>query len=163
MLVRKPFARWGLGSHKPDFTNLLAKSDKEKQMALDLERFKALLALVDYGCDFRNGKCIDSRRKKIHRRWADPEKPGMCCCRGCASNSAYMDYHPRLPEAITFLTETYDSETGFWRKGKGCIIPHKWRSQTCLGHYCVSAKNSEHLVPLQYIHSTLRRLAGEKW
>ena len=88
---------------------------------------------INYGCDFKDGKC------KSYKDSTYDDAP-RCCCHGCASCSAYIyqhkDYNKFSPEAKEMFLKLFDEQLGFWREGKGCILPRKYRSLTCLSHNC---------------------------
>ena len=92
-----------------------------------------LTSYLIFNCDFdEKGLCKARRPHMI----ADDDVAQMCCCSGC---KACMGFHYILP-ADYGIIETYashfDKETGFWRKGHGCILPRKYRSSTCLTYNC---------------------------
>jgi hypothetical protein len=60
----------------------------------------------------------------------------MCCCSGCRSCFGFLYQLPESYNVIQFYAEHFNGETGFWRKGTGCILPRSHRSSTCLTHNC---------------------------
>ncbi len=87
-------------------------------------RAAELTERIDFGCDFKNGRC------KKHRRDKEP----MCCCQYCAVEGGYL--HKVSAAGAKVVQKLWDKKTGLWRKGKGCILPRRYRSITCLLHSC---------------------------
>jgi hypothetical protein len=57
-----------------------------------------------------------------------------CCCSDCLWSIGY--FRRMLDKDLTYYSKHFSFKTGFWRKGKGCILPHKMRSVTCLTYHC---------------------------
>lgn len=72
-------------------------------------------------CSFVDGKCPSLRLSGWHQ----------CCC-GCAESSGYLKFFPKEQKHYLKL---YDKEKGFVGD-KGCVLPVKFRSLTCVGYYC---------------------------
>ena len=107
-----------------------------------------LTAKVDFGCGFENGEC----KAKRSLGWSSTE---MCCCKDCASNIGYLniiffsEYSDNydIQQELLYYTKKYQFNTGFWRKGKGCILPREKRSTTCLTYKCShTITNEEELL-----------------
>ena len=102
----------------------------------DWRQFAKLTALVDYGCNFKRGKCRNngigySRSNK------------MGCCNGCNRSFGYLRNIPMDWEYIVRIARLFNKETGFWRKGKGCVLPVELRSAVCLGYVCTTTKDHQ--------------------
>ena len=41
-----------------------------------------------------------------------------------------------IPKDLKYYARKFSVRTGFWRKGKGCNLPHHMRSVTCITHNC---------------------------
>lgn len=109
----------------------------------EYRRLAALTEFYDYGCDFSDdGLCFRYRRP-------DMPKPDdgicKCCCHSCYGSTGYLYKFPNEYEQIKIYAHFYkhhsnhwkDPENlGFWREGKGCILPRELRSPTCLTHMC---------------------------
>lgn len=94
---------------------------------------------IEYGCCFQiDGTCIQSRNQEKRGSSPDP----MCCCRWCVGNVGYFDRIQNDPEVIAMIADHFKAKVGFWRKGKGCILPRKYRSTTCLGYRCGDSSKS---------------------
>lgn len=111
----------------------------------EIKRLKGETALLNFKCEFIDGKCITSRE---HPEWG-LVKCG-CCCSMCASAKGYLyDRYPKEDKPI--YDDLFDLNLGFWRKGKGCILPREMRSVTCLRYFChpsqaiLSEENAEKL------------------
>jgi hypothetical protein len=104
----------------------------------EYERFAKLTEHIDYHCDFKkDGTC---------KRYKKPSRDNACCCDGCFS---LIGYHRELPNdynrlrlyADLFKPKEYDENnnllaSGFWKRGKGCVLPREMRSSTCLTYSC---------------------------
>jgi len=91
-------------------------------------------ASIDFGCDFdASGICAN------RRAYAPSPDLQMCCCSGCASAHGYLTAIP--PNTAPYYARLFHKVTGFWREGKGCFLPRKFRSRTCLGFHCFSKVN----------------------
>lgn len=96
-------------------------------------RFAKLTALVDYGCNFKGGKCKNNGNGGIRSN-------GMGCCVGCERSFGYLRNIPVDWECIVKMARLFNKKTGFWRKSKGCVLPIELRSDICLGYICTSAR-----------------------
>ena len=74
----------------------------------------------------------------------------QCCCHNCYHNGGFFNI--MMDTDITKYSKHFSIRTGFWRKGKGCVLPHKMRSITCLTHHC----NHDHIEPFAYGIMTIR-------
>ena len=110
-----------------------------------------LTKYLDYDCRFTELGCKQYcfKNKKEKEEWINKNKGEnkrrvywklMCCCGGCRGSLGYL---PSIaPGAVRIYARHFHYKTGFWREGKGCVLPRKYRSITCLGHSC-SANHSE--------------------
>jgi len=57
-----------------------------------------------------------------------------CCCVDCRKSYGY--FRILLNSDLKYYARHFNTKTGFWRKEKGCILPHKMRSVTCLTYHC---------------------------
>jgi hypothetical protein len=90
----------------------------------DYQKVARETSKIDYNCQFKEGHC-----KRILNTVED-----MNCCVGCASHKGYLVGIP--PNSIPSYVRMWNGKTGFWRKGKGCILPRSKRSLTCLEFHC---------------------------
>jgi hypothetical protein len=97
----------------------------EGSVSFLLEKYQSLKGLfqnIDFECNIQpNGSC------KNH-------STNRCCCYDCKNNIGYI--HIMFENQIPYYAKKFNGKTGFWRKGKGCILPHHLRSITCLTHHC---------------------------
>lgn len=93
-------------------------------------------AKIDFGCDFVNGKCKE-QRSKPRSKWeeGDWRRGEMACCSQCASTRGYLAGIPA--GSVEYYMRRFNLRTGFWRAGKGCILPRERRSPTCLTFNCM--------------------------
>jgi len=103
----------------------------------DLQKLKAFMQHINFNCDIikPEGGCKQDKYGK------------HCCCTGCYSSRGYFKI--MLSEDTTYYARHFQKTIGFWREGKGCILPHKRRSIICLVthcnyHYCHSYKANKH-------------------
>ena len=110
--------------------------------------------LIDFECDFnKNGGCF------VH-----PESHSICCCYGCRGSHGYLNceassacakedtavFVPRYKQAINYYNRHFNGKTGFWRANKGCILPRKYRSTTCVFYNCLTKKESDRKSEIIY-------------
>lgn len=81
-------------------------------------------AKINFGCDFKGNTC---RAMRDNRRG--------CCCESCKSRHGFLE--KIRPSAFSEILSSFDRVWGFWRPGKGCILPRKWQSPTCLFFACL--------------------------
>lgn len=91
--------------------------------------FAKLTSFVDYGCNFKGGKCKNNGNGGIR-------SSGMGCCNGCANSVGYLRTIPTNWEYLIKMARLFNKKTGFWRKGKGCVLPNELRSPICLSYMC---------------------------
>jgi len=99
------------------------------------KKYARLTKFIDFHCDFdSSGACVDARLKE---KTMTPK----CCCAGCASSLGYYrGVFPEKEEDFRTIMDLYSPETGFFREGKGCLIPRELRSHTCVSYMCVRLK-----------------------
>lgn len=95
------------------------------------EKLAELTRYIDYGCTF-NGEGICSK-----------SKVPKCCCTDCfrtvGHSWLFLSNYKVLSRMAKCFTE--EEKNGYWRVGKGCILPRKYRSSICLEHRCSPIKN----------------------
>jgi hypothetical protein len=92
---------------------------------------------LDYGCNFNEQDVCEK-----HASWYQKSnrkvftRDTMCCCVGCCQALGYLDLleNEAVKNIARYFTET--KTHGFWRPGKGCILPRKYRSGVCIGFFC---------------------------
>jgi len=132
-------------------------------LLISLEKLKSEITLfVDFKCDFdERGLC------KLYRK-NNPDKAAMCCCNQCRDMSGYIDW-VNLRD-LKEIRKLWSKRTGFWRKGKGCILPRAYRSATCTFYHChtyssdenMSRVDEKRLDTLRDIHCTLEDILRER-
>jgi hypothetical protein len=117
------------------------KSDAVKDLFNHSESYKGLTSTIANCCDFQDGACMENRRKPKQTVKGDMgttqlgSKNG--CCNDCANELGYLR---RVPEKhMQFLSEQWDIKKGFLGKN-GCKLGTSFRSNTCNGFLCASAK-----------------------
>ena len=90
---------------------------------------------IDFNCGFNE--------RGICKKFRDygGKQDAMCCCHSCATQNGYLYILPANCSIQNRYVEMYDDKTGYWRKGKGCILPRRMRSQTCLTYSCGMVKS----------------------
>ena len=118
--------------------------------------FARATAKIAFGCDIRpdpNGVVTCKNRRDLEGyacRYphSTTERVEMACCVGCASALGYLDTIP--PGSARRYVRYWSKATGFWRKGKGCLLPRTMRSVTCLRYNCSDeASKAVHTVLVQ--------------
>lgn len=101
-------------------------------------KFAEMACGLDYGCNF-NAKGKPCSGKSV--LYSGSPQPEMCCCGSCKSHFGYLELIPNNEEAIKEIASLFDDKNhGFWRKQKGCILPAKYRSDTCVAYRCPDAR-----------------------
>jgi len=107
---------------------------------------------IDYGCEFddkglcgHRGKAFKGTSKSKLDEIAKGRRgrhPTMCCCGGCFEAKGYFNELPASLDIVKHIASLFNTKNrlGFWRKGKGCILPRSLRSDTCLLHRCTIKK-----------------------
>jgi len=91
---------------------------------------KGFIKYINFDCQIKkSGGCKD---------WPDSSN---CCCNDCLSSVGY--FQQMIDSDFVYYARRFNAKTGFWRKEKGCALPHKMRSVTCLTHHC-NYKNHKH-------------------
>ena len=90
----------------------------------DILRIKGIFKYIDFDCQINNTPRTKSGRCKR----------ALCCCSNCSSSNGYLRIIPK--ELLKKYARHFSVETGYWRKGKGCILNHTMRSTTCLCYNC---------------------------
>lgn len=90
---------------------------------------------IDYICGFDSGGLCKTMRK-------DNSINLKCCCINCHNTFGYLMAIPASEDGSIEreIINLFDETDGFWRKRKGCILPRKYRSLTCLSYMCMSWK-----------------------
>lgn len=86
---------------------------------------------IDYQCNFdKNGLCKRTRKSK--------SQSPKGCCGNCHNTFGYLRTIPASEDGSIEreIVDLFDETNGFWREGKGCILPLKYRSSTCLLYMC---------------------------
>jgi len=88
------------------------------------------VAKMDFGCDFREGKCIAARLPGFTGQ-AFPPSTRRCCCVHCGKMIGYLTSIPKndLPLLAMYFSPKY----GFWRGNYGCVF----RPRIVLTFVCV--------------------------
>ena len=100
----------------------------------DIKALKALTSAIDFDCGFNDeGRCRQYRQ-------TDSIK---CCCNNCYSANGHLE-KVQLTD-IPKIAIHFRKKVGFWRPGKGCILPRELRSATCVTYLCriYDGKDSE--------------------
>jgi len=89
----------------------------------DSRRIKGFFKYIDFDC-------------QINPAGGCKETPSAvkCCCYDCYGSSGY--FRRMVDTDLTKYARHFSVKTGFWRKGKGCILHHTMRSTVCLTHHC---------------------------
>jgi len=95
-----------------------------------LEQVNESTEAIDYKCNFQNGIC---------KRYTGLRLEGLplskaCCCKRCRFSWGYLGNIPDY--AVREIVSLWSTRTGFWRQGRGCCLPRKWRSSVCLLYHC---------------------------
>ncbi len=107
----------------------------------DFRALKGLIQYLDFDCQVNDtGGCQKNPSSK------------SCCCYDCLGNVGYFKL--MLYKDILYYSKKFSVKTGFWRKEKGCILPHRMRSITCLTHHCNHGKRKDFGTGMAIIKQT---------
>ncbi len=109
-----------------------------------------LTKFVDYNCKFTELGCKQYKiTKKAKKKSLEILARGgnmrsgesfsyaiMCCCGSCRGSVGHSEYFPSDLKDLKIIARYFNEQTGFWRAEKGCILPRKYRSATCLKYDC---------------------------
>jgi len=116
-----------------------------------LADIKQATGAIRLDCDFQNNGCraarsvggLDLGTKNI-----------PCCCGHCHREWGYLRAINMDELHFPYLADYWSVKTGFWRKGKGCILPRRLRSSTCVFYACYDTmehmKNGATVVNVEY-------------
>lgn len=106
----------------------LVKSDPQPQFQ---PKIAVLSSLLDFPCNFRpsagpkSARCDGSRRSP------------KCCCKCCAERIGHFgEIWPSNLAKLGKYAKKFTKINGFWRAGKGCILPRHMRSLVCAFFMC---------------------------
>lgn len=143
--------------------SLLGQDQQSADFKRMLKDYRALLSIteyIDFECNFdKNGVC----REKNPRY----ERAAACCCNGCVHSNGYNPTHAPLlltPGELPTFKKKWDKHNGFWREGKGCILPRQQRSTTCVFYCCLSSGKRESKGTAIYrIHEAAKYLKNQMY
>lgn len=138
------------GKNLSDIANFSWNDEPGRLLWRDRALLADLTKLIDYKCQFTTLGC---KRHKITRKQKKKtleimERGGnmrsgesfawgiMCCCGGCVSSLGHSRGFPNCLHHLKKIAGYFDESWGFWRLEKGCVLPRKYRSPTCLRHNC---------------------------
>lgn len=147
-----------------DFIELLKKRGRSKIVSdtmhgrYALQDTKKYLGTMDFGCDFVDGLC----RSRRNNPSSNPNSAymRMCCCMQCSYEIGYIVI--AFKNEIPKYAKHFNKDTGFWREGKGCILPYKMRSTVCVTHFC-SIKDDTSRRFIVAMHDLLDRLENSMY
>lgn len=120
-------------------------------------RYAELTSMVDFQCGFSESGVCKKYRLSGKPNKAQTERASVCCCSGCRGSIGHMRCLPNHLGVLRKIAELFDEKTGFWRSGKGCVLPRKHRSLTCLFYRCDTKLGRGH--PLYH----LERMMNTWW
>ena len=104
-----------------------------KSWFMDIKALKTLTSLIDFGCNFDDtGLC---------RLYRNTEYNPRCCCNNCHGATGHFT-NIQLTDTPK-IARHFKEKVGFWRKGRGCILPRELRSDTCITYICNTYKSGE--------------------
>ena len=119
---------------------LKSRSKLAKEFKLSMKNYMEILSStenIDFGCELGlNGEyCLGYKKAPTY------------CCANCGYNSGWLNQALKsfgkttkvfgTNKTAKFFNRHFDNEIGFWRKDKGCILPRKYRSMTCIFCNCL--------------------------
>lgn len=125
-----------MSTYKKELQDLLTHQQTEtfgKSSHRTAMLIREATSAINYDCQFKDGKCKSNVSSYNPR----------CCCQGCAGALGYLRGGlNKIPlGSDKEILPLFSEKTGFWRKGKGCILPRKYRSVVCLSFNCIDNLN----------------------
>jgi hypothetical protein len=99
---------------------------------------------IDFKCDFKDGVCKTRSGAHTNNFTVYSMEVTMCCCGDCRIRFGYLDLI--LKEDVAMYARHFNEKTGFWRKGKGCILKPSMRSRTCIFYSCLKDNDTTAVV-----------------
>jgi len=112
----------------------------------EFRSIKGFIQFIDFDCQINpsTGGCKETPHSV------------KCCCHDCYSRAGYLR---RINDTdLTKYARHFSVRTGYWRKGKGCILAHRMRSTTCLTHHCNNDGDYSFSVGIGTLKNRLREL-----
>ena len=102
----------------------------------------AVSKFFTFPCDFDSeGSCVRYRGANHQKYHKDGWIPIKCCCSSCARYIGYLGkYWPTDLSIIQKYARRFQEDVGFYREGRGCILPRHMRSLICTYHVCGEIK-----------------------
>lgn len=142
----------------------------------DYYQLAELTRFFDFGCKFTERGCRTNTYTKREYNYFIKKYSGakaafirermkwnsritstvMCCCRGCLNNIGWSYYLTDNEETLKKMAKYFSDRTGYWRPNKGCILPRKYRSRTCLSYACCLAGGIRPANAWRYVSYYLR-------
>ena len=100
------------------------------------KNFMALVELTEklnFKCEFDDRGICKSKRNS---NYLSDEEAAKCCCHGCRACVGFIYELPNDMRLIKRYARHFDAKTGFWRPGKGCVLPRSMRHKTCVTYNC---------------------------
>lgn len=121
--------------HRAEFkgARIIKEGNGNYYLYLKLITTKEKLAKIKIkiACDFdKDGYCVAKKNDEC----SIGGNGGLCCCAECGPNCGYL--RKILSVDVTRYSRLFNRHKGFFRPKKGCILPRRLRSTTCLGYVC---------------------------
>jgi hypothetical protein len=88
---------------------------------------------IHFDCGFKNNNCI-AYKPFINSNIQHNQI--MCCCENCKNMKGYFRKTEEAFESFSIVKNSFNKNTGFWRKNIGCVLPREFRSFICNFHVC---------------------------
>ncbi len=105
-------------------------------------KFTKITSSLDYGCNFKT----EAKGEET----CSSGKHESCCCGQCGPDVGYLDRIPSNKKTLKEISSLFGVKYGFWRKKKGCILPAKYRSTTCINFRCSNALAHRNSILAKY-------------
>jgi hypothetical protein len=92
------------------------------------------LRLQSYGFSFDCRFDAEGRCKR--KLYVNRKHRAMNCCHSCYDSVGYLGDQLYNKEEQQTILALFKPMIGFWRQGRGCVLPRRLRSITCLGYNC---------------------------
>jgi len=99
-----------------------------------ISTLRHMTKFIPFACGITiEGTCLDQPETKNGRN--------TCCCSSCYNSFGHFNREVMREQDFGYYLRKFSASTGFWRKGKGCTLPRKRRSNTCVFYMCSNVRD----------------------
>jgi hypothetical protein len=133
-------------TNKEELMHRLEKIKPNPKIAAGRELLKLNSAWVDFDCRIdAKGLCKQTREDGPWNGGDKNTPKETNCCVCCARAAGYIweESEAYSQEDTATMLGLFDEKLGFWRARRGCILPRRLRSGTCVSYACLDYEDSK--------------------